>query len=181
MKKFSWYLIFPLATVLILGGAGCSTTNEDTTRTGEQTTTPTPTPTPTEEPAPTPTPKPTPAPTAPTPAPTATGKSTYYGISGVDKVGSVTSGYLSTSKVYKDSGFYYQFVSCHGSPGILTMKAGTKFMLDNRDKTKHSIVLGSTTYVLPGYGYIIATAPHVYGTQHLVCDGGGAALIKVEK
>lgn len=103
MNKALTLKIGSLFLLLSLAGAGCDTSpvnpSTDTTipeqtdgqpvTTTEQvvtSTASTPTPTPTNS-------KPTPAPVS--------ARATYYGVSGVDKVGSVTTGYLATSKVYK--------------------------------------------------------------------------------
>ncbi len=80
---------------------------------------------------------------------------------------------------FKASGFRYQFSNCSGTPGSLTMKLGTKYMLDNRDPAKHIIKVGKLSYTIGAYGYTIATAS-VVGTQNITCDGKGAATLIVQ-
>src|ERR1700710_2933976 len=54
---------------------------------------------------------------------------------------SATQKYLDAIRVYKNTGYYFQFVACHGAPGTFTLKKGKKFMLDNRDGKSHKIVV----------------------------------------
>ena len=94
---------------------------------------------------------------------------------------SATQRYLDAIRIYKNVGYYFQFVSCHGSPGSLTLKAGKKFMLDNRDNVTHKIaVQGGQTFQVGAYNFAIATAPSTIGTHYITCDGGGAASIIVQ-
>lgn len=95
---------------------------------------------------------------------------------------SATQAYLDAVKIYKNVGYYFQFVDCHGLPGSLTLKAGKKFMLDNRDGVAHKIVVqGGQSFNIASYGFAIATAPSTVGTHYITCDGGGAASILVQK
>lgn len=95
---------------------------------------------------------------------------------------SATQRYLDAIKVYKSVGYYFQFVSCQGLPGSLTLKAGKKFMLDNRDAVTHKIaVQGGQSFQVGAYNFAIATAPYTIGTHYITCDGGGAASILVQK
>lgn len=95
---------------------------------------------------------------------------------------SATQSYLDAIKIYKNVGYYFQFVSCHGAPGTLTLKAGKKFMLDNRDGVAHKIaVQGGQSFNIKAYDFAIATAPSAIGTHYITCDGGGAANILVQK
>ncbi len=94
---------------------------------------------------------------------------------------SATQRYLDAIRVYKSVGYYFQFVSCHGSPGSLTLKKGKKFMLDNRDNVTRKIaVQGGQTFQIKAYDFAIATAPSTLGTHYITCDGGGAASIMVQ-
>jgi hypothetical protein len=77
------------------------------------------------------------------------------------------------------TGYHYQFVNCRGTPGQLTMKKGTKFLLDNRDNASHKFTIGSQTYSLGKYGFAVITARDL-GTYNILCDGGGAASIFVQ-
>lgn len=93
-----------------------------------------------------------------------------------------TQRYLDAIKIYKTSNYYFQFVECHGRPGSQTLKAGVKFMLDNRDAKTHKIaVVGGQSFTIGAYNFAIATAPSKIGTHYITCDGGGAAKIEVQK
>ena len=94
---------------------------------------------------------------------------------------SATQKYLDALKIYKSSGYYFQFVSCHGLPGSQTLKKGKKFMLDNRDNVSRKIaIVGGQSFKIAPYNYAIATAPSTVGVHYITCDGGGAASIKVQ-
>lgn len=73
-----------------------------------------------------------------------------------------------------------QFVDCHGNPGSLSFKVGTPLMLDNRDPKPHTVKVAGKTYSLKAYDYAIATISKA-GEYNLTCDGGGSALVNVEK
>lgn len=73
----------------------------------------------------------------------------------------------------------FQFSSCHGTPGSLTMKQGSTVMLDNRDDKARTVQFGTLTYKLPAYGFKLATASEL-GDVAILCDGGGAAVLKVQ-
>lgn len=92
-----------------------------------------------------------------------------------------TESYALALGLYKKSGFYFQFAGCHGNPGVLTMKRGVKFMIDNRDNEVHVIKIGTKSYVLGPYGYAIVTTPNTIGKNFITCDKGGAAVINVAK
>jgi len=91
---------------------------------------------------------------------------------------SATSAYLKAANIYKTSGYYFQFVNCHGTPGSLVIKKGAKFMMDNRDNKIRKISVMGKTYSLNAYNYTIVTADKV-GKHYITCDGGGAAQITV--
>jgi hypothetical protein len=93
--------------------------------------------------------------------------------------GAITQSYADALKIYSASGYRFQFVNCKATPGKLTIKQGTKFMLDNRDNTAHKIKVGSVNYNVGAYGFAIATAKTL-GLNYITCDGGGAAQIQVE-
>lgn len=94
---------------------------------------------------------------------------------------SATQRYLDAIKIYKTSGYYFQFVECHGLPGSLTLKKGKKFMLDNRDgKARRIAIKGGQSFTIGAYNFAIATAPSKPGTYYITCDGGGAASILVQ-
>ncbi len=95
---------------------------------------------------------------------------------------SATQKYLDAIRIYKNPGYYFQFVECHGAPGTLTMKKGKKFMLDNRDnKTRRIAIQGGQSFKIGAYNFAIATAPSKIGTYYITCDGGGAATILVQQ
>lgn len=95
---------------------------------------------------------------------------------------SATQRYLDAIRTYKNTGYYFQFVDCHGLPGSLTLKAGKKFMLDNRDgKSRKIAIQGGQSFTVSAYNFAVATAPSKTGTHYITCDGGGAASILVQK
>lgn len=73
----------------------------------------------------------------------------------------------------------FQFINCSGTPGWFTLKKGEKYMLDNRDNARHTIMVGGVKYTLGAYGFAIATATQV-GTQNVTCDGKGAAQLLIQ-
>lgn len=92
-----------------------------------------------------------------------------------------TQKYLDALKIYKTSGYYFQFVDCHGAPGSLVLKKGKKFMLDNRDnQTRKIAIVGGQSFNISAYNFAIATAPSSLGVHYITCDGGGAAAISVQ-
>ncbi|OGH92103.1 MAG: hypothetical protein A2534_02775 [Candidatus Magasanikbacteria bacterium RIFOXYD2_FULL_39_9] len=95
---------------------------------------------------------------------------------------SATQRYLDAIRMYKNVGYYFQFVDCHGLPGTITLKKGKKFMLDNRDPESHKIaIVGGQSFTIGAYNFAIATAPSTAGTHYITCDGGGAAAIVVQQ
>ncbi len=86
--------------------------------------------------------------------------------------------YVEALATYRKSGYYFQFVHCSGNPGSMVIKRGNNVMLDNRDTVKHTFKVGPKSYVLPGYGFVIAKAETV-GTNRILCDGGGSASLTV--
>ena len=79
---------------------------------------------------------------------------------------------------YKRSGYRIQLSNCSGIPGKMNIKQGTKFMVDNRDATKHTVKLASVSRTVEAYDYEIFVAPK-YGTYNLTCDGKGSAELNV--
>ncbi len=92
---------------------------------------------------------------------------------------SATGDYLKARNSYQASGYYFQFLNCHGSPGSLVVKKGAKLMLDNRDNKTRKIVFMSRLYSIGAYSYTIVTADKL-GKSYITCDGGGAAQIEVK-
>lgn len=130
-----------------------------------------------------------PNPAAPTDNTTATSTATSSAVTAPKKSStpatsplSATQRYLDAIRIYKSVGYYFQFVSCHGSPGSLTLKKGKKFMLDNRDNVTRKIAIqGGQSFQIGPYNFAIATAPSTLGTHYITCDGGGAASILVQQ
>ena len=89
-----------------------------------------------------------------------------------------SSDYLKARNTYQTSGYYFQFLNCHGSPGSLVVKKGAKLMLDNRDNKTRKIVFLDRLYNIGAYNYVIVTADKL-GKFYITCDGGGAAQINV--
>lgn len=82
------------------------------------------------------------------------------------------------------TGLRFQFVDCATgapviSPGSLSIKQGSKFMLDNRDPETHTIKIGNQSYRMEGESFVIVTAPS-RGTYNITCDGGGVAQLFVQ-
>jgi len=84
------------------------------------------------------------------------------------------------------AGRLFQFQNCVAgpppviSPGSLAIKKGGKYMLDNRDKTAHTLKVSTQSYRLAGQNFVIATAPATVGTYTITCDGGGVAQLRVQ-
>jgi len=91
-----------------------------------------------------------------------------------------TKDYGATLAIYGKSGWRFQFVNCSGSPGYLTMKIGTKFMIDNRDNKSHQISIGTKKYQLGAYDFSIVSIQKA-GDYNITCDGGGSARVLVQK
>ena len=90
--------------------------------------------------------------------------------------------YQSALALYGDkgTGFRIQFDNCHGTPGELTFKKGTKLMLDNRDDVEHTFIVAHTGLNIKAYDFAVITA-NTIGKWYITCDGGGAATIDVQK
>ena len=72
----------------------------------------------------------------------------------------------------------FQFISCHATPGSLSVAAGTAVMLDNRDQKAHTIKVGSISTYIKALGYSVIY-PKTKGDLNITCDGGGAGTLKV--
>ena len=77
-----------------------------------------------------------------------------------------------------------QFSDCHGSVGLssnglLSIKQGVAFMLDNHDAKAHTIAFGSQSYKVGANDFAIVSAAKI-GNYAVTCDGGGAASLNVE-
>ena len=94
--------------------------------------------------------------------------------------GAVSNSYTDALKTYGASGYRMQFVNCGATPAQLTIKTGQKFMLDNRDAEAHKIGIGSKTYSVGSYGYVIATASNTVGMVYVTCDGVRTANVLVQ-
>jgi plastocyanin len=87
---------------------------------------------------------------------------------------------LSYAAAVKAYPYRIQFSSCHGTPGTLHVKVGSTVMLDNRDATAHTIKADTQTFRIAGYGYALLHTSAI-SSINITCDGGGAALLTVEK
>src|SRR3989338_5671853 len=76
--------------------------------------------------------------------------------------------------------YRFQIVDCHGSPGVLTMKEGSPFMIENKSAASHVFAVGTKKYTIKPYWFVVATAPSA-GTYFITCDGGGAARLDSQK
>ena len=90
-----------------------------------------------------------------------------------------TEDYGAALNIYGKSGYRFQFVACSGNPGYLTMKLGTKFMIDNRDNKSHQIGIGTNIYKLEAYDFAIVSIQKI-GDFNITCDGGGAAHVLIQ-
>jgi len=89
--------------------------------------------------------------------------------------------YQDALQIYGTSGYRFQFAAnCQASPGGMTIKAGEKFMLDNRDGTPRALVVGATAYNVGAYGFAIAKAPAAAGAYNILCEGSNRALLTVQ-
>jgi hypothetical protein len=93
--------------------------------------------------------------------------------------GAATLSYTSALKTYSASGYRFQVNNGRVSPGSMIVKRGKTFMIDNRDSKAHTVKVGSTSYRIAAYGFVIATAKTV-GTNYIMVDGINAAKIEVE-
>lgn len=96
----------------------------------------------------------------------------------VQKVTPPAISYSKAIATYKTRGAYFQLVACRGTPGSISLKHGTKFMLDNRDPKAHVLRLGVNRYQVAPYGFVIVAAPSA-GRYYITCDGGGSAFVNV--
>ena len=53
-------------------------------------------------------------------------------------------------------------------------------MLDNRDSVAHTIVADKQTFKIAGFDYALLKTFTISNTN-ITCDGGGAALLNVQK
>lgn len=74
--------------------------------------------------------------------------------------------------------YRFQFTNCNGSPGAMSVAAGSTVLLDNRDNKQHVIAIGSQSYTVGAYGFKIASVAKK-GDYQITCDGGGAATLSV--
>lgn len=94
---------------------------------------------------------------------------------------------LSYGEAIKAYKYRFQFVNCHGNPGMISVKKGDPVMLDNRDAVAHTIKANGQSFRIAAYDYAlvypsIVTKDNVDLTlSNLTCDGGGAATLNVEK
>jgi len=81
----------------------------------------------------------------------------------------------------------FQFSQCHGTPGYISVRAGTAVMLDNRDKTAHTIKANGQSVRIAALDYAVIYPTRITAdstsaeTSNITCDGGGAATLNVEK
>lgn len=87
--------------------------------------------------------------------------------------------YSAALNIYRNSGYYFQFSSCHGLPGRISIKRGVKFMMDNRDDVARTLAINGKSYYVSSYNFVIAAAPKTAGKFFITCDGGGAATLHV--
>jgi hypothetical protein len=83
--------------------------------------------------------------------------------------GAATPEYMAALNTYRNSGYYFQLSNCSANPGSLTMKKGSRFMIDNRDNKAHRVTIGSKVITIQGYGFAIVNADKI-GTNNITCD-----------
>lgn len=91
---------------------------------------------------------------------------------------------LAFTNALKTYQYRIQFDQCHGTvnlvgTGILSVKKGSKVMLDNRDDAAHTIAFAGQSVKVAANDFAIVTAGKS-GTFNVTCDGGGAATLNVE-
>lgn len=87
---------------------------------------------------------------------------------------------LSYGEAIKAYPYRFQFLKCSGNPGSMAVKKGSIVMLDNRDSKTHTIKADGQTFSIPGYDYALLRAS-IISNSFVTCDGGGAAMLNVEK
>ena len=81
----------------------------------------------------------------------------------------------------------FQFVGCRGTPGVISVRAGSPVMLDNRSTTTATIKADGSTFIIPGLSYAVfyparlTAAGTDLADSNITCNGGGAATLNVEK
>lgn len=76
--------------------------------------------------------------------------------------------------------YRFQFADCRGTPPILQIKKGVKFMIDNRDDSAHTFKVGAQSLRIGAWDFAILTASTL-GQQNVTCDGGPNAILNVQK
>lgn len=90
--------------------------------------------------------------------------------------------YEAALKAYQ---YRIQFKDCHGTisianKGSLSLKQGSKLMLDNRDKVAHTIAFKGVSVKIAAENFAITTV-NTLGTYPVTCDGGGSFSLTVQK
>lgn len=73
----------------------------------------------------------------------------------------------------------FQFSECNGTPGSIIVTRGSVVMLDNRNDDARTIAIGSKSYDIDAYGFVLYTADET-GDLSVTCDGGGAGILHVK-
>ncbi len=87
---------------------------------------------------------------------------------------------LSYGEAIKAYPFRFQFVNCSGNPGTMAVKTGAIVMLDNRDKVAHTIKADGQTFKIGALDYALLKTSALSNT-FVTCDGGGSAMLNVQK
>lgn len=94
---------------------------------------------------------------------------------------------LSYEEALKTYRYRFQFSDCHALPGTISVKKGQPVMLDNRDKAAHTIRANGQTIRVAALDYAVliprleAVGDIKFDTSNVTCDGGGSAILNVEK
>lgn len=98
--------------------------------------------------------------------------------------GSARLSYGDAIKVYP---YRFQFLNCHGNPGMISVRKGSVVMLDNRDGVARTIKANGQSFKIAAYDYALVSPAIVtkdntdLTLSNVTCDGGGAATLNVEK
>lgn len=87
---------------------------------------------------------------------------------------------LNYGEALKAYPYRFQFSQCHGLPGSMVVKKGSIVMLDNRDPKAHTIKADGQTFRVNAYDFALLHTSLI-SNSFVTCDGGGAAMLNVEK
>ncbi len=80
---------------------------------------------------------------------------------------------------YSSQSLYSQLVDCVGYPGVLYMRQGTKFMLENTSQIKDELTIKTQNIMIPAKNFAIVTALDS-GYYDIVCNGRNALKLQIQ-